>query len=123
MTTIQLNTAKLSQAGNSYYKVLFLDKELLVTINPRWKVAQQQSILTKKPNHQPTFMLKTDGNGEQYDGMGAAWVMTRKEGKCHQGNFRINSNNYFVDIRKNEDGASFTMTLTLKEDDISLDDL
>ena len=121
--TIQLNTSLKSQAGNTYYRVKFLDKDLIVTINPRWKSAHEQAILQKKPNKQPTFMLKADGNGEEYDGMGAAWVMTRKEGKCHQGNFRVDGDNYFVDIRKNEDGASFTMTLTLKEDDISLDDL
>jgi hypothetical protein len=122
-STVQLNTPLKSHAGNTYYKVKFLNKDLLVTINPRWKSAHEQAILQKKPNTQPTFMLKADGNKEQYDGMGAAWVMVRKEGKCHQGNFRVDNSNYFVDIRKNEDGTSFSMTLTLKEDDISLDDL
>jgi len=118
-----LNTPLKSIAGNTYYKVRACNTNLYVTINPKWKQAQAEAIANKRPNKMPTFLLKAEvTKSEDYNGTGAAWSFLRKEGLVHQGNLQIDGTNFFVDIRKNADALTFTLTLTEKEE-LSLGDL
>jgi hypothetical protein len=116
-----MTNQRTSQAGNLYYDVTLLAK-LRVTINGRWKAAQEHAKATDTKNKEPSFVLQVvdDKGTTQHSGKGAAWMFIRKEGKVHQGNMIINDVSYLVDIRRED--SEFVLQLTPREE-ISLSSL
>lgn len=112
-----------SKAGNKYFKVTFMQRGLYLTINPRWKQAEHEAKAEGIKNKQPVWLLQAEYSNSQgnFDGTGAAWAMTRKEGRVYQGNFILEGTTYLVDIKRVSD-TSFEFTLT-SQDEVSIDDI
>lgn len=115
MNTI-LTSPRKSKAGNLCFDALVDAKEIIVTVNSRWNEENKKT--------QPSFILqaKDDKGTVQYSGKGAAWCMTRKEGRVHQGNIIINDETFLVDIRRITGTTNFELQLT-PQTEIPLDNL
>ena len=121
--TLHHHEMKLSRAGNKYFKVTFQQRDLYITINPRWKQAEHEAKAENIKNKQPVWLLQAEysDHGGTFDGTGAAWAMIRKDGKCYQGNFILEGVTYLIDIKRNTP-TSFELTLT-SQVEVSIDDI
>lgn len=124
-TAIKLETLKTAAAtGRQYFeaKLPIIGRDILVLVNPRWKVAQDEAIRDKTTNKQPSFnilvkdMQRAEGSNE---GTGATWA--RSKGK-HSGNFEYDGQQYAVAIVRPEGLQTFELTFE-KIEPVDLNDL
>lgn len=122
---IKLDTLKTASAtGRQYFeaKLPVINRDVLVLVNPRWKVAQEEAIRDKTTNKQPSFnilvkdMQRAEGSN---DGSGATW--SRAKGK-HSGNFEYDGIQYAVSIVRPEGLQTFELTVE-KIEPVDLNDL
>ena len=121
--TLNHSDMQQSRSGNKYFKVTFMQRGLYLTINPRWKQAEHEAKAEGIKNKQPVWLLQAEYTDStvNFDGTGAAWAMTRKEGRVYQGNFILEGVTYLVDIKRSSP-STFELVLTSQEE-VSIDDI
>lgn len=121
--TLNHSDMRESKAGNKYFKTTFQSRDLYITVNPRWKQAELESVREGIKNKQPVWLLQAEYSEStaNFDGTGAAWAMIRRDGKCYQGNFVLEGVTYLVDIKRNSP-TSFELVMTSQEA-VSIDDI
>ena len=121
--TLNHSDMKQSRSGNKYFKVTFMQRGLYLTINPRWKQAEHEAKAEGIKNKQPVWLLQAEytDSTANFDGTGAAWAMTRREGRVYQGNFILEGVTYLVDIKRSSP-STFELVLTSQEE-VSIDDI
>jgi hypothetical protein len=130
MSQYIIENPRKSLAGNWTFSFCHEGKRINVTLNSKWKQAEQEARATKTKNKQPTFLLIVEGprKDKDFNGTGATWAMTRKEGRVHQGNITLDNQSWWVDIKKLEsadcsiENSKFSVTLTSQKP-VNLDEI